>query len=276
MGRVELLAYRPVESRQMVVGQVLLGTAAMRAAINWRTRSPWQGEQRSLVVARKSPDTNEIERRSRYKWCFSNGEDSMDETDDDAGSNGIAIDEQEEERERARDRKNEEPRDAADGLRTLLRFPYAVSLGIGGSQYGITRDVGLTSSSSSLSVMHHAIYNGIHLLESLCREYTTERLKDSDFQTWLSPSSSVFSVNSPRSEAMAPAARLLSGTSAAQRSEDGGDKDKGIHQGRILAQYSGAMTAKYHITITYLLPEAIMKQPVKNAIGVLVPGQCDQ
>lgn len=93
MGRVELLAYRPVESRQMVVGQVLLGTAAMRAAINWRTRSPWQGEQRSLVVARKSPDTNEIERRSRYKWCFSNGEDSMDETDDDAGSNGIAIDE---------------------------------------------------------------------------------------------------------------------------------------------------------------------------------------
>lgn len=93
MGRVELLAYRPVESRQTVVGQVLLGTAAMRAAINWRTRSPWQDEQRSLVVARKSPDTNEIGRRSRYKRWFSNGGDSMDEIDDDARFNGIAIEE---------------------------------------------------------------------------------------------------------------------------------------------------------------------------------------
>ena len=37
----------------------------------------------------------------------------------------------ERERERVRDRKDEETRDAADGLRTLLRFPYAVSLGIG-------------------------------------------------------------------------------------------------------------------------------------------------
>ncbi|PYH64719.1 uncharacterized protein BO88DRAFT_429479 [Aspergillus vadensis CBS 113365] len=265
MGRVELLAYRPVESRQMVVGQVLLGTAAMRAAINWRTRSPWQDEQRSLVVARKSPNTNEIGRRSRYKRCFSNGGDSMDEIDDDARSNGIAIDEYEKEREEGRerererdgDRKNEETRDAADGLRTLLRSPYAVSLCIGGSRYGITRDVGLTSSSSSLPETNHAIYNW---------DTSSRHLQYSKFQIWLSPSSSGSGASFPIIKAMAPA-RLLSGTSAAQRSEDGGDKDKGIHPPRrILAQDSGAMTSKYHITITYLhtqRPEAIMKQPVR-------------
>lgn len=43
--------------------------------------------------------------------------------------------EKREERERAREsereRKDEETRDAADGLRTLLRSPYAVSLCIG-------------------------------------------------------------------------------------------------------------------------------------------------
>ncbi|OJJ75167.1 hypothetical protein ASPBRDRAFT_73366 [Aspergillus brasiliensis CBS 101740] len=186
MGRVELLAYRPVESRQMVVGQVLLGTAAMRAAINWRTRSPWQDEQRSLVVARKSPDTNEIGRRSRYKRCFSNGGDSMDETDDAAGFNGVAIDE-----------KEEETRDAAEGLRTLLRSSYVVSLSI---------------------FMNNAVYIEIHLVESFCREYTKESLQYTKFQTWLSPSSSA----------------------------------------------------------SKLSPEAIMKQPVRRATGVLVPGQCDQ